>query len=85
MKLKKLFLLLPLLVLPFMFSSCVTSERMGTKHTLVLGGLYESKQGSYAPVPKNTFALRRAELDPAAPYSGNNVSFLWGMFTYYDY
>ena len=85
MKLKKLLLLLPLLALPFMFSACATSERMGKKHTRVLGGLYESQEQSYVPVRHTTLALRRGELDPGAPHSGNNVTFLWGLFTYYDY
>ncbi len=85
MKLKKLFFILSLLALPFLFSACATSERAGKKHTIVLGGLYESKEGTYDPVSRNTLPVRRADFDPDAPYSGNNATFLWGLFTYYDY
>ncbi len=85
MKLKKLFLLLPLLALPVLFSACATSEYGGKKHTIMLGGLYEHREGSYDPVPRTTLAVRRAEFDPGAPYSGNSATFLWGLFTYHDY
>ncbi len=85
MKLTKLFILLSLLAMPFLFSACMTTERAGKKHTIVLGGLYEHREGSYMPVSKNTFPVSRAEFDPGAPYSGNNTTFLWGLFTYHDY
>ncbi|MEX2382587.1 MAG: hypothetical protein WD490_09405 [Opitutales bacterium] len=85
MKLKKVFIFLSLLSLPFLFSACATAEYGGTKHTKVLGGLYEYKEASYQNVPALTIPIRRADFDPGAPYSGNNASFIWGAFTYYDY
>ncbi len=85
MKLKKLCLLLSIVAVPLMFSACATSERGGTKHTIVLGGLYEYSEASYKPVKKASLPIRRSDFDPDAPTSGNNMTFLWGLFTYYDY
>ncbi len=85
MNLKKLFVILSLLAMPFVFSACMSTERAGKKHTIVLGGLYEHREGSYKPVNRTSLPVSRSEFDPAAPYSGNNTTFLWGLFTYYDY
>jgi len=84
MKLKKLPLLVLFVVVLSAFTGC-RATRGDTTHTNVLGGLYERQTNAYEYVPHTTFAVRRADLDPGAEYSGNRVSLLWGLFTYYDY
>lgn len=83
MKFKKLPLLVLFVVVLSVFSGCRT-QRGDTTHTNVLG-LYERQTHTYEYVPHTTLALRRSDIDPGAEFSGNKVSLLWGLFTYYDY
>jgi hypothetical protein len=83
MKLKKLSLLALFVVILSVFTGCQT-QRGGETHTNFLG-IYERQTSSYTAVPATTVDLRRADIDPGAEYTGNRVSLLWGLFTYYDY
>lgn len=83
MKYKKLPLLILLVALLAVASGCRT-QRGDRTFTNALG-IYERQTNSYEAVPATTIPLRRAEIDPGAEYSGNRVSLLWGLFTYYDY
>lgn len=65
-------------------SGCV-AHRGDRSYTNVAGGLYEHQEYSYENVPAATIPLRKINVDPAAEYSGNRTSILWGLFTYYDY
>lgn len=83
MNYKKLPLLILFIALLAAFSGCRT-QRGDRTFTNVLG-IYERQTNSYEAVPNTTIPLRRVEIDPGAEYSGNRVSLLWGLFTYYDY
>lgn len=75
---------LVLLVLIVSFGFGCTSQQGDVRHTNFLG-IYERKTNAYETVPHATIPLRRANIDPGADYSGDRVSILWGLFTYYDY
>lgn len=83
MKFKKIPLILLLVVLISAAAGCRT-HRGDRTYTNALG-IYERQTSSYEEVPQTTIPLRRSEIDPGAEYSGNRVSLLWGLFTYYDY
>lgn len=83
MKLIKLSLC-ALFVLSLALATGCTSHQAGRTHTNVLG-LYERETSSYTEVPSYNLTLRRSEIDPGAPISGNRTTVLWGVFTYYDY
>jgi hypothetical protein len=83
MKYKKLPLLILCAVLLSVFTGCQT-QRGDRTYTNFLG-IYERQTNSFENVPEATIALRRSEIDPGAEYTGNRVSLLWGLFTYYDY
>lgn len=75
---------LVLLALIVSFGFGCTSQHGDVRHTNFLG-IYERKTNAYETVPHSTIPLRRANVDPGAEYSGDRVSLLWGLFTYYDY
>ncbi|HLS28299.1 MAG TPA: hypothetical protein VK041_06585 [Opitutales bacterium] len=76
-------LLFSFLALTFI-TGCV-AHRGDRSYTNVAGGLYEHQENSYERVPAATIPLRKIDVDPAAEFSGNRTSILWGLFTYYDY
>lgn len=84
MTLKKLSAFI-LFALAVAFTSGCVAHRGDREFVNVAGGLYERQTHSYENVPEATIPLRRIDVDPAAPYSGNKTSILWGLFTYYDY
>ncbi len=83
MKYKKFPLLVLFAVLLSVLSGCQT-QRGDRTYTNFLG-IYERETNSYSQVPEATFALKKGDIDPGAEYSGDKVSLLWGLFTYYDY
>ena len=86
MKLTKIFSLLTLLSAALIVSGCSTSQTAGgTNHTVVLGGLYKSKEAAYEPVSVLTFHTSQDDWFPSADYTGTKVSFFWGLITYTDY
>jgi hypothetical protein len=83
MKYKKLPLLVLFIVLLSVVTGCRTQR--GDRTYTNAFGLYERQTASYEYVPNTTIPIRRSDFDPGADYSGNRVSLLWGLITYYDY
>lgn len=77
--------LLSALLLGFLLASGCVAHRGDRSFVNVAGGLYERETHSYEEVPIGTIPLRKVDFDPAAEFSGNKTSILWGLFTYYDY
>jgi hypothetical protein len=73
-----------LLALLFSFASGCTTHRGDRSYTKA-GGIFEHRTAAYDEVSHATIALRRSDVDSGATYSGNKTTFLWGLFTFYDY
>lgn len=86
MKFYKRLSLIAFLIAALAASGCSTSSGGdGKRHTLVLGGLYESKQEAFEPVPATTFHISSDEYSTRSQKSGNYRSFFWGLITHTDY
>jgi hypothetical protein len=85
MKTLRALLLLSLLsALAVAGSGCSTHSQNGKKETVVLGGLYESREGAYEKQSVNTFPVNDDRPPPDSRLTGNKVSILWGLISYSD-
>ncbi len=48
-------------------------------------GIVKSEPANFTPTPSYSFALSSDELVPTNSYSGDKVTFLWGLITLKDY
>lgn len=86
MKFAQILSFFALLSAAFLLSGCSTSQTAGgSQHTLILGGLYESKEAAYEPIGPLTFHTSQDEWFPNADFSGTKVTLLWGLVTFTDY
>lgn len=83
-KIRALTLLALFAGLALMGSGCSTHTSMGKKETVVLGGLYESREGAYEKQSPNSFPINQERETPSSRLTGNQVSILWGLITYAD-
>lgn len=84
MKIRALTLLALFAALVLMGSGCSTHTSMGKKETVVLGGLYESREGAYEKQSPNSFPVNNERASPSSRLTGNQVSILWGLISYTD-
>jgi hypothetical protein len=85
MKTLRALLLLSLLsALAVAGSGCSTHTNNGKKETVVLGGLYESREGAYEKQSLNSFPVNQERPGPASRLTGNKVTILWGLISYSD-
>ena len=79
---------LPLLLLTTTFawigSGCSTHTANGKSSTVLLGGLYESREGAFEKQSHNSFPINGERESPSSRLTGNKVSILWGLVTYVD-
>ncbi|MCC5789221.1 MAG: hypothetical protein JJT75_06275 [Opitutales bacterium] len=86
MKFYKKVSLLAFLIAALTAAGCSTNKGGNDeRHTLVLGGLYESKQAAYEAVPPTTLHISSDEYSTKPQKSGNYRSFFWGLITHTDY
>ena len=86
MKFVKILSALSLLLSALIFAGCSTGTQAGGNgHTIVMGGLYESKEAAYEPVGTTTFHTRKSDWFPGTDYDDTKATFLWGLITYTDY
>ena len=66
-------------------AGCATPQaKYGKREVNIAAGLIKAEPGSYGRAGPLTIPLKSSELGPNSNYSGNKVSFLWGLFTYVD-
>lgn len=70
-------------------AGCATQPRNATvdngRRDINVFGIVKSEPRSYAPNPAHTFVLSSDEVLSTNQYSGDRVSFLWGLVTLTDY
>ncbi len=71
-------------VLSLVGTGCSTHSSMGKSETVVLGGLYESREGAYEKQSVNSFPINGERASPSSRLTGNQVSILWGLISYTD-
>lgn len=85
MKTLRALLLLSLLsALAVAGSGCSTHSNNGKKETVILGGLYESREGAYEQQSLNSIPVNQERPGPASRLTGNKVTILWGLISYSD-
>lgn len=85
MKTLRALLLLSLLsALAVVGSGCSTHTNNGKKETVILGGLYESREGAYEKQSLNSVPINAERPGPASRLTGNKVTILWGLISYSD-
>ena len=81
----KFIAILSLVASALVFTACDSNQTtMAAKETNVLG-IITYKPGSYAHTGPNTFAINTDELYTRREFSGDQVSFFWGLVTIKDY
>ena len=84
----KIFRAISLLLLTTTFawigSGCSTHTANGKSSTILLGGLYESREGAFEKQSHNSFPINGERESPSSRLTGNKVSILWGLVTYVD-
>ena len=81
----KLIAILSLVASALVFTACDSSQpTMAPKETNILG-IITYTPGSYAHTGPNTFAINTDELYTRREFSGDQVSFFWGLVTLKDY
>jgi hypothetical protein len=83
-KIRALTLLALFAALALMGSGCSTQTSMGKKETVLLGGLYERREGAYEKQSLNTFPVNNDRPSPTSRLTGKKTSVLWGLFSYTD-
>jgi len=85
MKTLRALLLLSLLsVLAIAGSGCSTHTSNGRSETVILGGLYESREGAYEKQSVTSIPTNTERPGPASRLTGNKVTILWGLISYVD-
>ena len=84
MKFRALTLLALFATLAMMGSGCSTHTAMGKHETVILGGLYESREGAYEKQSVNSIPVNNKRASPSSRLTGNQVSILWGLISYTD-
>ncbi|MCH8475584.1 MAG: hypothetical protein LAT55_10205 [Opitutales bacterium] len=86
MKFYKKVSLLAFFITALLVAGCSTNKGGDDRrHTIVLGGLYESKQAAFESVPPTTLHVSSDEYSTKTQKSGNYRSFFWGLITHTDY
>lgn len=83
-KIRALTLLALFASLALMGSGCSTHTAMGKKETVILGGLYERREGAYEKQSLNTLPVNTERPSPTSRLNGKQTSVLWGLFSYTD-
>jgi hypothetical protein len=84
MKIRKIVPLLVAAAAAGFLSGCATHTANGKNHTVVLGGLIESREGAYEAEPVSTAPINGEKPLPGAKMNGNKISILWGLVSYRD-
>jgi hypothetical protein len=85
MKTFRALLLLSLLsALAAVGSGCSHHSANGKSETVVLGGLYESREGAFEKQSLTSFPTNTDRPGPASRLTGNKVTILWGLISYAD-
>ena len=85
MKTLRALLILSLLsALAVVGSGCSTHTANGRSQTVVLGGLYESREGAYEKQSLTSIPMNTDRPGPASRLTGNKVTILWGLVSYVD-
>jgi hypothetical protein len=79
----KIITLLSLAISALVFTGC-SSAKMGPKETSILG-LVKYQKADYSPTGSTTFAVHTNELGPRRNFSGDKLTFLWGLVALKDY
>ena len=83
MSIKKLLPLVFLAVLSIsFFSGCASHSANGKSETIVLGGLFEVKSGTYDKQGPLTLPINGEDASPGSNLPGSKVSILWGLISY---
>lgn len=81
----KLFAIISIVASAFVFTACDSGQStMAPRDTNVLG-IIKHEPESYAHTGSNTFAINLDELYTREEFSGDKVTFLWGLITIKDY
>ena len=81
----KLVTLLSISIAAFCLSGCDQGRsQMGSREAHLLGVAKIQKE-NYGPTGRETFAIHTDEIYPRKNFSGDRVSFLWGLVTLKDY
>ena len=65
-------------------TGCATHSANGKRHTVLLGGLVEVKEGGYDKPSPFSFPVNSEKPMPGSKLTGNKVSLLWGTISYQD-
>lgn len=79
----KIITLLFLAISALVFSGCSRAS-MGAKESNLLG-VVKYQKADYSPTGPNTFAIHTNELSTRRNFSGDKLTFLWGLVTIKDY
>lgn len=65
-------------------SGCTSHTSMGKNETVLLGGLYESREGAFEKQAINSFPINGDRESPSSLLTGNKVTILWGLISFAD-
>lgn len=71
-----------------LLSGCATKSKHAEndgRAAFNLLGIVKSEPNSYAPTPHTSIKLSSDEVVPTSHYTGDRVTFLWGLVTLKDY